>query len=192
MKLVWLIYPFFSIFIITGAFLSYKTFSTIQKARAIENWPSAEAEIAYSKLIDTSDSESNSWEVEISYRYRVGGIDFENSSIHPGYSSSSADGHRGLYQKLSESKRVLAYYNPSDHSESYLITGNFGFHKAAFFGGLLFFSAGIFFMLTFHYAFTGSSNYADKLTVIQQVEQAEWSTLLHCASLRDHPQRSTK
>ena len=104
---------------------------------------------------------------------RVGGIDFENSSIHPGYSSSSADGHRGLYQKLSESKRVLAYYNPSDHSESYLITGNFGFHKAAFFGGLLFFSAGIFFMLTFHYAFTGSSNYADKLTVIQQVEQAE-------------------
>jgi len=171
MKFFWLIYPFFSIFIITGAFISCKTFFTIQKARTIENWPSAEAEIAYSRLMDTSDSKSNSWEVEVSYRYRVGGIDFENNSIHPGYSSSSADGHHELYQKLSESKRVLAYYNPNDHSESYLITGNFGFHKAAFFAGLLFFSAGMFFMLTFHYLLSGSSNYADELTVIQQVEQ---------------------
>jgi len=66
---------------------------------------------------------------------------------------------------------VLVYYNPDDPAESYLIVGNFGFHKAALCGGLLFFLAGVMFLLTFHYAITGSSNYADRVTVIEQADR---------------------
>lgn len=170
MKMMWFIYPFCSIFIILGAVISCKTYISIYKAKQTKHWPSVEAKIDFCDMEEHSDSDGVSYEVKVQYTYSVTGINYTGKRINPAYIGSSGEEQQELYRKIMDSETVLAYYNPSDYSEAYLIRGTFGFHKTPIYMGLLFLSAGLFFLLTFHYAFTGSSNYADKLTTIKKVQ----------------------
>ncbi len=45
MKILWIIYPFCSIFILVGAGVSFWTLRGILKARAITHWPTVEATV---------------------------------------------------------------------------------------------------------------------------------------------------
>lgn len=168
MKMLWLIYPFCSIFILIGAGLSYTTLRGILKANAITKWPTVNATICECDLETSSGSEGGeSYEVTVRYEYMVHGKKHENDKIHPAYSGSSFSGHQPLFQRLKGSNVVAARYNPVDPAESYLLAGSFSAHLAAFFGGLLFLSCGVFFLLIFHFAIAGNSDYALALEVIK-------------------------
>jgi|TARA_B110000438_G_scaffold289915_1_gene325019 hypothetical protein len=170
MKLIWFVYPFCSIFMLAGTWLSLKALSQVRKAKEAQSWPTVQAELSACELLNTSDGDAIVHEVEVTYHYTVNKQLYTSSRIHPAYSSSSASGHENLYHKLNTAAVVEAFYDPKDPSVSFLITETYGFHKAGVFGGLIFFSAGLFFMLIFHFALGGSSNYADGLTVIKLIE----------------------
>lgn len=67
---------------------------------------------------------------------------------------------------LDKAQVVKAWYNPRNPAESYLLAKSFSAHLASFFGGLIFLSAGLFFLLTFHFAIAGNSDYAAALEVL--------------------------
>ena len=171
MKILWFVYPFCLLFILVGLWISLKSLKASLRAKQAQSWPTVHAELSACELINNSDSESISLEVKVVYHYTVKGQSFTSDKIHPAYSSSSASGHQNLYHKLNNAAVVEAHYNPSDPSEAYLITENYGFYKAGMFMGMIFASSGLFFMLTFHYALTGSSNFADDVQVIQTIEE---------------------
>ena len=169
MKILWfIIYPACSLFILGGAVLSFWTIRGIFKARAIAHWPTVEAKITECDFEADSDGEGgHTYEVIVKYRYNVQGREYESDKIHPAYAASSFAGHRKLHERLENATVVVAHYNESDPSESYLVTGSFSAHLASLFGGLLILSAGIFFLLGFHFAIAGNSDYVSGLEVIK-------------------------
>jgi hypothetical protein len=185
MKIIWIIiYAFCSVFMVIGALLCWNVMKAILKGRALENWPTAEAQVLSCELVDNSAEGVASFEVRAQYSYTIDGREYVSEKIHPGYGSSSAEGHHVLFRKMKSASRVLVYYNAETPSESYLIAGNFGFHTGALFAGLLFFFAGLFFLLMFHYSYSGTSNYADRLTVTKTVEQPTAANALPRATER--------
>ncbi len=168
MKLLWIIYPFCSIFTLVGAGISLSTLRGILEAHSITHWPTVEATVTNCDFkIDHDAEDGESFEIVVEYTYTVFGQEYKNDSIHPAYSSSSFDGHRPLFERINDATVVRVRYNKTDPTEAYLITGSYSANFAAFFGGLIFLSAVIFFLLTFHFAIAGNSNYVSGLEVIR-------------------------
>ncbi len=161
------IYPFCSIFIIVGAAILFDAVRGMVQARAIENWPTVDAQLSHCELKHHHDSEGNSSEVIVRYEYSVRGTQYTNNKIHPTYSASSFDCHRPLYEKLKNSTIVRARYNELKPQESYIVTGRYSSSLAGLFGGLLFMTMGLIFMLIFHFAMMGNSNYAAGLHIVR-------------------------
>ncbi len=168
MKVLWLIYPFCSIFIVVGLGICYFTLRGISKARAVTKWPTIDADVISCDFDSSTDSEGGTtYEVKVEYKYRVNGKDYVGSKLHPAYSASSFEGHRPLYDRLKKAEVVRASYDPADPSDAYLITGSYSSHWTGFFAGMIFASAGLFFLLTFHFAIAGNSDYAAGLNVVR-------------------------
>ncbi|OYP32917.1 DUF3592 domain-containing protein [Rhodopirellula sp. MGV] len=168
MKLMWVIYPFCAIFILVGVGICLSTLRGIAKGQAVTAWPSTEASIVNCGLESHSDSEGGlSHQVTVEYEYSVVGCTYTGTKIHPTYTSSSFKGHHALHQKLSAAKVVQIKYNEANPEEAYLFGGNFSSAYAGFFAGMIFASAGLLFLLTFHFAVTGNSDYAAALNVLR-------------------------
>ena len=105
--------------------------------------------------------------VTADYTYEVSGTSYCNTAIHPGYSASNLGGHHELYDKLKSANLVRIRYNSSDPQEAYLIDGTYSVNLAGLFGGLLFFLAGLMFLLIFHFGITGNTDFASGLDVVK-------------------------
>ena len=167
MKILWIIYPFCSIFILVGLAGAFSTMLGILKAHAVSNWPTENASLLDCEFKSDHNSDSESYKVLVRYEYNVHGRKYENDKVHPAYSRSSFGGHRRLFKRLKKATVVKIHYNDADPSESYLLAGHFSAHLAALFGSMIFFSAGVFFLLTFHFAIAGNSDYASALEVVK-------------------------
>ena len=167
MKILWFIYPFCSIFIFIGLGIAFWTMRGMLEARSVSDWPKTNAKLLSCEFQSDNSSDGESYEVIVSYEYTVHGQKYESNQIHPAYSASSFEGHRPLFERLDEASVVKVHYNEVDPSESYIIGGSFSSHLAAFFGGMIFMSAGIFFLLTFHFAVAGNSDYASALEIVK-------------------------
>lgn len=169
MKMILLIvYPLCSVFIVVGAWLAWTTLDGMVKARSVASWPTAGADIKKIDLRDEDTDGSESYEVLVDYEYEVDNKQFKGNQIHPAYSESSFEGHLRLYEELKKAAVVKVYINPKDPSEAYLVSGSYSAHWSAFFGGMIFFTMGIFFMLAFHFVIFGNSNYADGLHILRK------------------------
>ncbi len=152
---------------IVGAGTALHAIRGIIKAKAIDKWPTVNADLTRCEFETHSDTDGHSYEVIVQYDYTVGGKKYSSNKIHPSYSASSFDGHKPLYEKLKQCSVVRARYNELAPEESYIVTGRFTSALSLFFGGMLFFSSGLFFLLIFLFASTGNSNYAGGLDVVQ-------------------------
>lgn len=153
---------------LVGAGIALSAIRGILKARSIDDWPTVDAQVTQCDFKAHADSEGTSYQVVVKYSYSVLGREYSNNKIHPSYSASSFEGHRPLYERLKKCSVVKARYNDLDPAESYIVTGNFTSALALLFGGLLFFSVGLFFLLIFHFALAGDSNYASGLDVVSE------------------------
>ena len=139
----------------------------IMKGVQAKNWPSTAGRVLSVESKDTSDSESSSRKIKVRYSYRVEGRDYEGGTIHPAYTSSSIEeSHKGLEVSLRGSKEVRVYYDGANPERSTLSVGFFSGSLALLFGGLIFFGAGVGFLLTFVFALAGDWDYARGLTLI--------------------------
>ncbi|NBV24898.1 MAG: DUF3592 domain-containing protein [Proteobacteria bacterium] len=165
---LYIIVPFCSIFIIVGGCLMVSAGRKIVLGAKARHWPQTTGQVLSVESKDTSDSESSSREIRVRYAYRVGGHDYESSTIHPTYGSSSFEqAHRGLESLLRSTQQVRVYYDGSQPSRSTLSVGFYSCSLASFFGGFIFFGAGVGFLLTFWFALAGDWDFARGITVIR-------------------------
>ena len=167
-KMLYVIVPFCSVFIVIGAWMMISVGRRIYLGTAAARWPYTEGRMTSAVSKDTSDSESSSREIRVNYSYRVGGREYQGTTIHPAYGSSSFEGaHRALEDLLRPAKQVRVYYDPRDPSRCTLSHGLYSCSLAALFGGFLFFVAGVGFLLTFWFAIAGNQAFARGITVLE-------------------------
>lgn len=123
---LYLIVPFCSLFIIVGAGMVLSSARKIQAGIQARDWPHTTGQMLSIQSKDTSDSESESREIQVRYAYQVGGRSYEGTTIHPAYGSSSIEeAHKGLESLLGKSKEVRVYYDRSCPERSSLSVGFF-------------------------------------------------------------------
>lgn len=167
-SMLYLLVPFCSIFIIVGASLMVSAGRKIIAGTQAQHWPHTTGQILSVESKDTSSDESSSREILVRYTYRVGNKDYESGTVHPAYGSSSFEqAHRGLESVLSPDNQVRVYYDASQPSRSTLSVGFYSSSLALFFGGFIFFGAGVGFLLTFWFAIAGNQDFATGITVIR-------------------------
>ena len=167
-SMLYLIVPFCSIFIILGGWLMVSAGRKILLGTQARHWPQTTGRVLNVESKDTSDSESSSREIRVRYAYSVDGRDYESSTIHPSYGSSSFEqAHRGLESLLRSAQQVRVYYDSGHPSRSTLSVGFYSSSLALFFGGFIFFGAGVGFILTFWFALAGGQDFASGITIIR-------------------------
>jgi hypothetical protein len=167
MKSIWIVYVFCSVFIFVGGGVAIYALQGIVKAGAIGSWPPVDAKLTDINLKVRHDSDGDLQEVVVKYEYFVDGNRYTNNKIHPTYSGSNMSGHKELYERLKNCSIVRARYNKENPRESYLVTGRYSQSFVLLFGGLLFFFSGLMFLLIFHFAAEGSSNFVDGLEIVE-------------------------
>lgn len=167
MKSIWIVYVFCSVFIFIGGGVAIYALQGIVKAGSIGSWPQVDAKLTDINLKVRHDSDGDLQEVVVKYEYFVDGNRYTSNKIHPTYSGSNMSGHRELYERLKNCSIVRARYNKENPREAYLVTGRYSQAFALLFGGLLFFFAGLMFLLIFHFAAEGSSNFVDGLEIVE-------------------------
>jgi hypothetical protein len=167
-RLLFIVVPFFLIFIITGGWMMFSTGYKILLGIQARHWPQATGRILSVQSKNTSDSETSSREIQVRYTYSVGGRQYESGTIHPAYGDSSfEDAHRGLDSLLRSAQQVRVYYDASQPSRSTLSVGFYSSSLASFFVGFLFLVAGVAFLLTCVFAIAGNQDFAGGIAVIQ-------------------------
>ena len=165
---LYIVVPFCSIFIIVGGWLMVSAGRKIVLGTRARHWPQAIGQVLSVESKDTSDSESRSREIRVRYAYSVSGHDYEGKTIHPAYGSSSFEtAHRGLQSLLRPAQQVRVYYDAAQPSRSTLSVGFYSCSLASFFGGFIFFGAGVGFLLTLWFALAGGQDFASGVTVIR-------------------------
>jgi hypothetical protein len=166
--ILWVIYPFCLMFSLVGAYFLVRTIAGFSTASATANWPKAEATITECEFKSHRHSEGTNYEVVVEYEYTVFGKKYENDKIHPNYAlSSRRASHRMLYERLERSTVVMTRYDPSDPSDSYLVTDFLSSHLGEFFGGLFMVISGILGLVFFHFYTTGPKGSTSALEVVK-------------------------
>lgn len=109
-SLLYLIIPFCSIFILTGGGIIISAWRKIALGVQARQWPQTTGRLLSVQSKDSSDSESNSREILVRYAYEVDGNDYESTTVHPSYGSSSfesASRAGGPAQACAPGQRVL-------------------------------------------------------------------------------------
>jgi hypothetical protein len=137
---------------IGGAMISFAIRLT-GRARQSLSWPSTEGEIAHSAVLyqtETTATTSNAgtYKADISYRYKVRGVNYSSSRISLlDFSSSTAGRAESLVRNYPDKSTVRVYYNPADSSECVLEPGGAGGINLLFALGGIFAAAGLFFLV---------------------------------------------
>lgn len=167
-SVLYVIVPFCSIFIVVGGWLMVHAGRKIALGTQARHWPYVTGRLLSVESKDTSSSEGQSREIQVRYAYSVDSRDYESSTIHPSYGSSSFEqAHRGLESLLQPAKEVRVYYDAAQPDRSMLSVGFYSCSLALLFGGLIFLSSGVGFLLTFWFALAGNQNFAAGITIIQ-------------------------
>lgn len=159
--------PFCSIFVIIGGVVMVITGRKIHTGIQAREWSQASGRILSVNSEDHSTTKGGSREILVHYSYHAAGRDYEGTTIHPTYTSSSfEDAHRGLETLLHPGQRVRVYFNPSQPDISTLSAGFYSCSLAMFAAGGLFFAMGMGFILTSFFALAGSQDYASGITIL--------------------------
>ncbi len=166
-KALYLVIPFCSIFIIIGGSIMISVGWRILLGRMAVSWPHTVGRMTSFENKDRSSEGVISREICVSYSYTVGGREYQGTTIHPSYGSSSFyETHRELEDLLKSAKQVRVYYHPRKPSRCTLSHGLYLRALAPFFGGFLFFAAGVGFLLAICFGIAGTHGFARSITVL--------------------------
>ena len=116
------------VFVAIGAGLLAYAMKVSAKARQSLSWPSIEGEIAHSALLFRSSANASTdntpmYKADVSYRYKVKGVDYSSSRISLMDMSSTGGRAQGIVERYPSGSMVPVYYNPSDPSDAVLEPG---------------------------------------------------------------------
>jgi len=165
--LLYIIVPFCSLFILIGGWGMVSAGRNIALGIQAQGWSQTTGRVLSVESKDTSDSDCHSREIRVRYLYDVDGREYEGTTIHPTYGSSSfEEAHRGLESVLRPETRVRVYYDDGRPDRSTLSAGFYSSSLAMFFFGFTFFFAGLGFLLIFWFAIAGDWDFARGITVL--------------------------
>lgn len=162
MILTWSAYLLCTLVILLGAAGAVYSIRFILRIHATRRWPSVEARLLLCGLERNLDGEEV---LALRYTYDVGNNTYTGASLRP-YCEARPAQAGPLLEILRSAKVVLVRYNPERPEEACLLSGACAEDWSAFFGALLFFCTGVLLMLTLHFLWFGTSDYAAALTVI--------------------------
>ena len=165
---LWVIVPFCSVFILTGAYLIFQTGKKIYGGVLSKSWKTTEGKIVSSEIEEKKDSDGDkTYEVTVTYQYYAEGIGYSGSRIHHAYNGSGDETiHEEIFKKLKKGNRVVVLYNPSNPKDATLTSGFYSLSLGGLFGGSIFFFVGLGFLLTFLVVILGSGNFAEGIRVL--------------------------
>lgn len=113
------------IFLLIGAGLAYWGWNILQTAKASASWPTAEGIVTESEVSHSTDSEGgDSYSPEVTYRYQVGNLFYENNTIKFGENAySSRRRAEQIAATYPVGRGVTVYYNPDQPDRSVLEPG---------------------------------------------------------------------
>lgn len=116
---------FFSIFLLVGVGTGYGFFvRPVLKIVAAQRWTSVPCEILSSRVKTNSDSDGNTYSVDIVYRYTYQDRTYTANRYH--FFTGSSSGYKGKAQvvrRLPSGSRATCFVNPSDPTEAVLERG---------------------------------------------------------------------
>lgn len=113
------------IFLLIGAGLTYWGWNILQTARASEAWPAVDGIITASDVSHSTDAEGGeTYSPEITYRYQVDTVSYENGTIKFGENAySSRREAEQIAAGYPVGRDVTVYYNPDQPDRSVLEPG---------------------------------------------------------------------
>ncbi|MEM6471335.1 MAG: DUF3592 domain-containing protein [Planctomycetota bacterium] len=125
---MWFFVAFISIFYAVGFGLLGYSLTSMKRSTEAAAWPAVAGRIVSCDLESNSDGDGTTYEVKVSYSYKVGGRELTNDVLAFGYSGSSGhESHREILEKLKAAKTVEVRYDPDSPETSAL---SFGFHRS--------------------------------------------------------------
>jgi len=116
------------LFVAIGGGLVYYARQMSAKAQQSLTWPSTSGQIAHAAVLyqtrGAGDDENPTYKADVSYRYKVNGINYSSSRIAIVDFSSSQARARSIVTRYPDGATVQVYYNPADHSEAVLEPGS--------------------------------------------------------------------
>jgi len=110
---------FGSIFFLAGSFFMWMVVvDPVLKWNDARLWPSTEATILTSKIVEHHDSEGSSFQAQFSYRYEVNGQTYENDEYSFFKVSGSRKGAVKQQQKHPVGSKTVCYYEPQNPGNS--------------------------------------------------------------------------
>lgn len=130
------------IFVVIGAGLTYWGWNILQNAKASASWPTAEGVVTSSEVSHSTDSDGgDSYSPEVTYRYQVGDVRYENNTIKFGENAySSRRQAENIADTYPVGRDVTVYYDPGQPDRSVLEPGVSG-------GSYIVLGIGVFFIV---------------------------------------------
>lgn len=115
---------FFMPFVLVGLWTFFSSIINIYNSEKTQNWPKVIANVKNVKLdYHNDDDGGESYEVKIKYEYLINNKKYQSEKVGFGYGMNGTEDHESLFYKLENSKKVIAYVNPNNNSDSILIKG---------------------------------------------------------------------
>ena len=125
---MWFFIAFISIFYAAGFGLLGYSLLSMKRSTEAAAWPSTVGTIVSCDLETNYDSDGDTYEVKVNYKYSVDGREMTNDVLAFGYSASSGqEAHEEILFKLKEADTLDVRYDPSDPQNSVL---SYGFHRS--------------------------------------------------------------
>ncbi|MBK1834783.1 DUF3592 domain-containing protein [Roseibacillus ishigakijimensis] len=145
----WGIRAFFSLFLVIGAGMLFFGVKGVIRATESVDWLSTNGEIIHSEIEVDSDSEGTSYGADIRYRYQVKDLELEGDRVTFGdYSSSSRERANTIVRRHPVGAQVEVFFDPAEPSQAVLERGVRGGSWIVPGIGLVFFVAGLLFLIT--------------------------------------------
>lgn len=115
---------FFSVFFAIGFLILGIGLYSLRMSYLAKNWPTTDGTVTLCEVQSSTDSNKNTYEAIVKYRYSVAGSTYDGNRIAFGYSGSSLrSAHQEIADRLTGVKTVVVRYDPKNASRSVLTYG---------------------------------------------------------------------
>lgn len=125
---MWIFIAFISLFYCAGFGLLGYALVSMKRSTDASAWPTVDGILDSCELKRNSDSDGDTYEVKVAYRYTVDGRNFTNDVLAFGYTASSGqEAHQEIFDRLNQVRAVQVRFDPANPQNSVL---SYGFHRS--------------------------------------------------------------
>lgn len=123
-KEMWFFVIFISVFYCVGFGLVGYALISVKRSTDAAAWPTVTGALEICRLDSNIDSDGDTHEVKVTYRYTVDGSAFTNDVLAFGYTASSGEeAHQEIFDRLNGASEVQVRYDPANPQNSVLSCG---------------------------------------------------------------------